>query len=200
MAIAEAPPLAVQMYPVIDMSDDDFFAFCQLNRELRIERAATGEIIIMSPAGGETGSRNADLIATLYAWAKQDGRGVTFDSSTGFVLPNKAVRAPDAAWVRRERLAKLTPEEKQKFLPLCPDFVVELRAPADRLIDLQAKMVEYSENGASLGWLIDPQTRTVHVYRPGQAIETLVGATAVTADPELPGFVLDLASIWEPGF
>jgi Uma2 family endonuclease len=181
-------------------ADDAFFDLCRRNAELRIEQTAEGDLIIMPPAGGETGYRNAEIIAQLGNWAKRDGAGVAFDSSTGFLLPNGAKRSPDAAWVTRSRLATLTPAQKQQFLPLCPDFVAELRSPTDRLPDLQAKMAEYQANGARLGWLIDPAERTVHVYRPAVAVEILAAPGRITADPELPGFVLELQEIWEPGF
>jgi Uma2 family endonuclease len=178
--------------------EDEFFEFCQANRDLRIERTANGEIIIVPPTGGETGNRNADLTAQLYTWAKQETHGAAFDSSSGFILPNLASRAPDASWVRRERLAQLTAGQKRKFLPLCPDFVVELMSPSDTLEAVQAKLEEYIANGAQLGWLIDPDERHVYVYRPGQLVEKLEAPERLAGDPQLPGFVLELAEIWEP--
>lgn len=190
----------VQMEPAIHSTDEEFFAFCQLNRHLRIERTATGEIIIMPPAGGETGSRNAEITMLLRIWAKQDGRGIAFDSSAAFVLPNTAILSPDASWVLGFRLAMLTAEQKEKFLPLCPDFVIELRSPSDRLPDLQAKMEEYIDNGAQLGWLIDPEKRQVFIYRPDAPVRHLSNPTALSGEPLLPGFVLPLADIWNPGF
>jgi Uma2 family endonuclease len=192
--------LVVNFSPAIEMTDKQFFEFCQINRDLRIERTATGKVILMAPAGGETGGRNAGLTASLYMWARQDGRGVAFDSSTGFKLPNGATRSPDASWVLRERLLKLTAAEKQQFLPLCPDFVIELRSPSDRVVDLQDKMQEYIDNGARLGWLLVPDTRSVYVYRPDTEPEQLSDPAQVTGDPVLPGFVLALAEIWNPGF
>ncbi len=193
-------PLVVQMQPAVNMTDAQFFAFCQQNRDLRIERTARGEIIIMPPAGGETGDRNADLTMQLRFWAKQDGTGVAFDSSTGFALPNGADRSPDVAWVLRTRLAVLTPEQKRRFLPVCPDFVVELRSPSDRLADTQAKMEEYLANGARLGWLIDPTNRQVHVYRPNTPVEQLDDPATVSGDPVLPGFMLDVPAIFDASF
>jgi Uma2 family endonuclease len=139
-------------------------------------------------------------ITLLTQWAWQDGTGVTFGSSGGFILPNGAMRAPDAAWVLRSRLAPLSAEQKQKFLPLCPDFVVEIRSPSGRLSTAQAKMQEYIDNGARLGWLIDPFSCVVYVYRPNQPVERLENPAAISGDPVLPGFVLDLQRIWEPGF
>jgi Uma2 family endonuclease len=151
-------------------------------------------------AGGETGNRNAAINAALYRWAKMNGTGVAFDSSTGFNLPNGAMRSPDAAWVLRNRLTSLTPEQKRKFLPLCPDFVIELQSPSDTLEGLQGKLQEYIDNGAQLGWLIEPDTHSVYIYCPGQEPEHLQSPGYVNGDPVLPNFVLDLTDIWEPGF
>ena len=154
----------------------------------------------MAPAGGEAGSRNMNLAAVVGQWARQDGRGVAFDSSTGFDLPNGATRSPDVAWVLRERLSQLTPQQKRKFLPLCPDFVIELRSPSDRVDDLKQKMKEYIETGALLGWLLIPETRTVIVYQHGREPEMLDDPTELIGDPLLPGLRLSLAEIWDPGF
>lgn len=193
-------PLVVHLRPVIELTDDQFFEFCQINRDLRIERTAEGDLLIMPPAGGETGNRNAALTTLLTSWAWQDGTGVAFDSSTGFTLPNGAMRSPDAAWVKRSRLAALTSEQKVKFLPLCPDFVIELRSPSDSLRSLRAKMREYIENGVQLGWLINPITRRVYVYRPNLPVEQLENPATISGDPILPGFTLDLSKIWELDF
>jgi Uma2 family endonuclease len=190
--------ITLRLSPAIEITDDEFFAFCQLNRDLRFERTAEGDIIVMAPTGGETGNRNADITAQLVTWTKRDGTGAAFDSSTGFKLPNGADRSPDGSWVRKSRLAALTHEQKLKFLPLCPDFVIELLSPTDALAVTQAKMSEYIENGAQLGWLIDPEVRQIHVYRPRHAAVILENVTQIAADPELPGFVLDLREIWEP--
>lgn len=165
---SEYTPLRLQMLPTLTMTDDQFFEFCQLNRELRIERTSQGDLIIMTPAGGGTSWRNSNIVIALGIWAKKDSTGVVFDSSGGFNLPNGATRSPDAAWVKRARLAQLTTEEKEKFLPLCPDFAIELRSPSDRLRDIQDKMGEYIANGLHLGWLIDPPNRQVFVYTPPQ--------------------------------
>jgi len=196
----EQVPLIIHLRPVIELTDDQFFEFCQINRDLRIERTAEGDLVIMPPEGGETGHRSILLGMFLTQWALQDGTGVTFGSSTGFNLPNGAMRAPDAAWVRRSRLATLTTDQKQKFLPLCPDFVVEIRSPSDRLSLAQAKMQEYLDNGAQLGWLIDPLSRQVYVYRPNRPVERVENPATVAGDPVLPGFVLDLPQIWETNF
>lgn len=191
----------LQLLPAVKLSHDQFFDLCQLNQNLRLEQTAGGEmLVIMLPAGGETGNRNLNLATDLNIWARKNKQGVGFDSSTGFILPNGATRSPDVAWVRRERLAGLTIAEKQKFLPLCPDFVVELRSPSDRLRTIQAKVQEYIDNGAMLGWLIDPVERKVHCYRPDTAPLVLDNPATVSGDPELPGFVLELGEIWEPGF
>ena len=186
----------VQFEPVIRVTDDQFFEFCQLNRDMRIERNAKGGIVIMPPAGGDTGRRNAEIALQLGLWAKRDGTGTTFDSSTGFSLPDKAVRSPDAAWVSNARLALLSDEEKKRFLPLCPDFLIELRFPSDYLYDVQNKMHEYRNTGALLGWLIDPEERRVYIYRPHLPIEELEDPDEIAGGPELPGFTLDLREIW----
>jgi Uma2 family endonuclease len=136
----------------------------------------------------------------LNAWAERNGTGRAFNSNTGFVLPNGATRAPDASWVKLSRLTKLGTKQRKKLGALCPDFVIEVRSPSDRLPALLAKMKEYCKNGAALGWLIDPETRKVHVYRPGKRVEMLNHPKRVSGDPELSGFVLELARIWKPDF
>lgn len=193
-------PLRLRTRGAFATTDAQFFAFCRQNPDLRIEQAADGDWIIMAPAGGETGSRNNELARQLGNWARQDRTGVAFDSSTGFVLPGGGRRSPDAAWVRRTRLSALTPEQKQKFLPLCPDFVMELRSPSDALAPLQDKMAEYQAAGASLGWLLDAAAQAVWVYRPGSDAVRLDAPAAVSGSPLLEGFVLELASVWDPGF
>jgi len=192
----DGSPLIVYLRPVLELTDDQFFALCQLNRDLRIERTARGELVIMPPTGWKTGERNAEITLQLRTWAKQDGTGVVTDSSAGFKLPNGADRSPDGAWIRHERLVTLTPEQQEKFLPLCPDFVIELRSPTDSLTLLLAKMQEYLDNGVRLGWLIDPIQRRVYVYRPQLPIEILENPDTVSGDPVLPGFTLDLCEIW----
>ncbi|MDX6270277.1 MAG: hypothetical protein QOD28_1500 [Acidobacteriota bacterium] len=181
----------------LDLSGDRFLELCQDNRDLRLELTAEGELIIMGPTASETGRRNAKLTFRLCQWAEQDGTGVCFDSSAGFTLPNGAKVSPDTSWIMRERYEALTDEEREQFAPLCPDFVVELRSKTDRLARLQAKMIEYVENGARLGWLLDPAARRVYIYRPGQqAAETLENPDALAGDPVLPGFHLHLNEIW----
>lgn len=188
------------MLPAIDMSREQFFQFCQLNGDLRIERNAEGSITVMTPAGGETGARNGLLAAALYRWAEEDGTGVAFSSSTGFELPDGAVRAPDAAWVPRNRLARFSPEAKQRFLPLCPDFVIELLSPSDSRAAARRKMEEYRANGARLGWLIDPARRQVAIYRADGGLEQRAEPDVLTGETVLPGFSLDLAALWKPPF
>ena len=197
-AEAREPYLTIHLSPALDLTDEQFFELCQINGDLRLERNAKGDMIVMPPTGGETGNRNTSITGQLYSWTKRDGSGAVFDSSAGFKLPNGADRSPDAAWVSHERLSQLTPEQKRKFVPLCPDFVVELLSPTDSLAAIRAKMAEYIENGARLGWLIDPEARRVFVYRPGVPIEELKNLTRVSGDPELPGFTLDLEDIWKP--
>ena len=194
----EIHPVVLKLKPAINLTDDQLFELCQLNRDWRIEYTAQGELIVMPPTGGETGNRNAEITFQVQSWTRGDQTGVAFDSSGGFKLPNGATRSPDAAWVRRSRLAGLTREQKQKFLPLCPDFVIELRSPTDNLQAVLDKMQEYLDNGAQLGWLLDPLTRRVHVYLPQRSPEILEAPSTVSADPLLPGFVLDLQKIWEP--
>ena len=194
----EIHPVVLKLKPAINLTDDQLFELCQLNRDWRIEYTAQGELIVMPPTGGETSNRNAELTFQVQAWTRRDQAGVAFDSSGGFKLPNGATRSPDAAWVRRSRLAGLTREQKQKFLPLCPDFVIELRSPTDNLQAVLDKMQEYLDNGAQLGWLLDPVTRRVHVYLPQRPPEILDAPNTLSADPLLPGFVLDLRKIWEP--
>jgi Uma2 family endonuclease len=192
----ENSPVVLHLHPVIELTDEQFFELCQINRDLRIERTATGELVIMPPTGTETGGRNFNLIGQLWVWVNQDGTGIGFDSSTGFTLPNGAERSPDAAWVKLERWNALSPEQQKKFAPICPEFVVELRSPSDNLEPLKTKMQEYIDNGALLGWLIDRKRQRVYVYRLGVSVECLDNPASVSGDPVLPGFVLDLSKIW----
>ena len=195
-SLTEQEPLVVQTRPVIDMDDEQFFQFCRINRDLQIERTAEGEIIIITPEGGSSGLGSGELTMIFGIWAKRDGTGKVFGSSTGFKLPNGATRSPDVSWVRNERLKALTDEQWQRFLPLCPDFVLELRSPSDALRRLQTRMEEYRRNGAQLGWLLDPIARRVHVYRPGPAVEILDDPLTLTGDPLLRGFMLEPPQIW----
>lgn len=193
----EANPIILHFSPVMKkISDEDFFEFCQLNPEWRFERTSEGDLIIMPPTGGETGNRNFNLTVTFGLWAKADGTGVGFDSSTGFTLPNGAKRSPDLSWVKLSRWDALGDDERKEFPPLCPDFVVELRSQSDSLATLQAKMGEYIANGAELGWLIDPLEKRVYVYRPQSEVERLDNPASVSGEPLLRGFVLDLKEVW----
>lgn len=192
----ENPPLVLHLHPAIELTPEQFFEICQLNRDLRLERMATGELVIMPPTGSETGGRNFRLLGQLYNWTERDSQGIGFDSSTGFTLPNGAQISPDAAWVKLERWNALTPEQQEKFAPIAPDFVVELRSASDTLKPLQDKMQQYIDNGVQLGWLIDRKQRRVYIYRPGNTVECLNNPATVSGDPILPGFVLDLSKIW----
>jgi Uma2 family endonuclease len=197
---AEQTPMVLRTSPALEMDDEQLFEFCRINREWRIERSAEGDLEIMPPTGGETSDRNSEINMQVRQWAKRGSTGVAFESNVGFILPNGAMRSPDASWVRRERLANLTAEQKQRFLPLCPDFVIELRSPSDPLATIEAKMREYIENGARLGWLIDPEERKVHIYKSNEPVQILENPGSLSGDPVLPGFALDLKPIWEPGF
>ena len=189
-------PLVLRLEPVLHLSDDQLLALCAINPELRIERNAKGELLLMPPAGLETGEQEGRIAVRLGSWAERDGTGVFISSSGGFRLPNGSVRAADAAWVARSRWDAISAEERKKFAPLCPDFVIELRSPSDRLRDLQDKLAEWIASGVRLGWLIDPEPRQVYVYRPGEPVERDDDPAELSADPLLPGFVLDLREIW----
>ncbi|WP_071187682.1 Uma2 family endonuclease [Trichormus sp. NMC-1] len=188
--------LTVNLDSVIKMTDDQFFKLCQANRDLRFERTANGELIIMPPTGGETGNKNARITQQVMNWTDTDGTGIAFDSSTCFKLPNGADRSPDAAWIKLERWDALTDEEKQKFPPICPDFVIELLSPSDSLKTTQEKMKEYIDNGVRLGILINRKSRQVEIYRPGKEVEVLNSPATVSGEDVLKGFVLNLGMIW----
>lgn len=182
----------IDINSVIQMTDNQFYRLCRANPELRFERNPRGDLIIMSPTGGETGNYNFEVVVDLGIWNRQAQRGKAFDSSTGFKLPNGANRSPDVAWIQNDRWEALTPEQQQKFPPICPDFVIEIRSPSDDLSSLQEKMREYIENGTQLGWLIDRPDRQVEVYRSGQPVEILEAPTSLSGESVLPGFVLPL--------
>ncbi|MBV9385847.1 MAG: Uma2 family endonuclease [Chroococcidiopsidaceae cyanobacterium CP_BM_ER_R8_30] len=187
--------LTLNLDAIVRLTDDAFYALCQANPEIKFERTSLGELIVMPPTGGETGRRNLDLSMQLGIWSKQTQLGVAFDSSTMFHLPNGAYRSPDAAWIVLERWETLSLKEREIFPPICPDFVVELRSPSDSLKAIQNKMQEYVDNGARLGWLLDPQEQLVEVYRRGQEKEVLSSPTHLSGEEVLPGFVLDLRGI-----
>ncbi|MBW4500767.1 MAG: Uma2 family endonuclease [Scytonema hyalinum WJT4-NPBG1] len=178
------------------VSHEQFKELAAVNRDLRLERTATGELIVMPPTGSDTGNRNLDIEGQLWLWNRQTKLGKAFNSSSGFHLPNGADRSPDASWVKLERWEALTPKEREGFAPICPDFVVELGSPSDSMETLRAKMREYMENGASLGWLIDRKSRKVEIYRQGRDVEVLDNPTTVLGEDVLPGFVLDLSEVW----
>lgn len=180
----------------INLTDEQFFMLSQNNPDLRFERTAQGELIIMPPTGGITGDRNSDLNYQLRGWSRKNKLGKTFDSSTGFKLPNSANRSPDASWVKMERWNALTEDEKEKYIPLCPDFVVELMSPSDTLEKTRAKMKEYMDNGASLGWLINRKQKQIEIYRLNQEAEILNFPQTLSGEDVLPGFILDLTEIW----
>lgn len=194
----EREPLVLRFSPRLKkMSEHEFYEFCQLNRDLRLELTSEGDLIIMPPTGSKTGIRNSRLNLRLAGWAEKDGTGQAFDSSAGFMLPNGAKRSPDFAWVSNERWNALTEEEQEEFAPLCPDFVVELRSRTDILANIQRKMEEYMANGAQLGWLIDPLERKVHVYRPSAPVEELDNPQTISGEPLLGGLSLNLGEIWD---
>ena len=192
----EGEAMIVRFRPAVRWTDEELFKFCRQNDELRIEQTAQGEVVVMPPVGSEGGARHFDLYAPFSAWRERVGGGRFFDSSTGFTLPNGAMRSPDLAWVTQERLHKLTKKEWEKFAPLCPDFVLELRSRTDRLPRRKEKMAEYLANGARLGWLIDPLEKQVFVYRPDVPVEHFKDPATLSGEPVLAGFTLDLARVW----
>jgi Uma2 family endonuclease len=191
--------LTLQIPPAVALTDEQFYQLCVANDEWRLEMTAEGELLIMPPTGGESGIRNSSLTAQLYNWNQQTQLGVVFDSSTVFRLPNGAKRSPDVSWVLKQRWEALPREQRRRFPPLCPDFVIELRSESDTLESLRSKMQDYLTNGICLGWLIDPQTPLVEVYRPNQETEQLILTPAslpnLSGELVLPGFVLELASV-----
>ena len=189
--------LPVRLRPEVPLTDDELLRFCAANDDLRIERNKDGELIVMTPAGGETGDKNSDIIADLKIWTRQDGRGRSFDSNTGFNLPDGSMRSPDAAWIELSRWNRLSREDRQRFVPLAPDFVIELRSPSDSIAELKAKMEQWIANGAQLAWLIDPLEQEVSVYRPGESPEVHHHPTTVQGDGLVAGFELVMTRIWE---
>lgn len=188
--------IILKLPPSIAIAEEKFFELCQLNHDLRIERNHAGELIIMPPTGGTTGNRSGSIFAQLYFWSEKDGTGICFDSSTGFKLAS-GDKSPDASWMKLDRWNTLTEEQQDKFVPLCPDFVIELKSPSDNLQTLQAKMTEYmKEPGIKLGWLIDRKARKVYIYRPDMTVECLDNPETISGDPILPGFVLNMSKIW----
>jgi Uma2 family endonuclease len=187
--------VTLNLEPVIHLSPEQFKNLCHANPEAKLELTKKGELVVMSPTGGESGIRNLKLSALLYLWTEKDGTGVAFDSSTMFELPNQAFRSPDASWISKIRWNNLSADDRKTFPPVCPEFVIELRSPSDRLKDLQDKMHEYIAQGTLLGWLIDPMRKVVEIYRTGQPVEILQNPTQLDGENVLPGFVLDLQGI-----
>ncbi|WP_337175857.1 Uma2 family endonuclease [Paludisphaera sp.] len=195
---AAVEPAAIMAVPAevrLKVEPDDFFALCAANPDLRLERQADGGVIVMSPAGSRSGGRNAKLVIRLGMWNEVHGLGEVFDSSSGFTLPSGAVRAPDVAWILRDRWDLVPPAEQDRFARIAPDFVAELRSPSDTLADARAKMAEYAAQGVRLGWLIDPMTKTVEIHRPGRDPEILAKPATLSGEDVLPGFTLDLKGI-----
>ncbi len=188
--------ITLKLNSIIKLTSEQFYQLCEENPDFKLERNANGELIAMPPTGGETGKSNSKFNLQIGLWNEQTGLGEVFDSSTGFTLPNKADRSPDASWVEKSRWDALTPEQREKFIPLCPDFVIELVSPSDSLKKTQEKMQEYIENGCRLGWLINRKKREVEIYRPGRDVEVLQSPQTISGEDVLPGFVLNLQKIW----
>ncbi|MEH2278369.1 MAG: Uma2 family endonuclease [Nostoc sp.] len=190
-------PLVLQIPSSMQMTDEQFFEFCQVNRDLHIERNKFGELVIMPPTGSETGNREVNISGQLWVWSEQDGKGITFSSGTGFQLSTGAERSPDASWIQLERWNSLSPKQQERFAPICPDFVVELKSLSDNLQTLKEKMEEYmNEPGIQLGWLIDRKQRKVYIYRPGLPEECLDNPVSVSGESVLPGFILNMSKVW----
>jgi Uma2 family endonuclease len=188
--------ITLNLNSIIKLTSEQFYQLCEENPELKLERNASGQLIVMPPTGGETGRSNSKFNLQIGLWNEQTQLGEAFDSSTGFTLPNKADRSPDASWVEKSRWEALTPQQREKFIPLCPDFAVEILSPTDSLKKTQEKMQEYMENGCRLGWLINRKKREVEIYRPGQDVEVLQSPLTLSGENVLPGFVLNLQKIW----
>ncbi|MEN9216155.1 MAG: Uma2 family endonuclease [Gloeomargarita sp. HHBFW_bins_162] len=188
--------IPIQIPRTLHCTEEQFIELVKANPDLRWELTAQGEVIVMPPTGSETGNYNIGLGTDIELWNRQQKLGKTFDSSTGFRLPNGAIRSPDVAWIRNERWEQLTPEQRRQFAPICPDFVVELISPSDELATVQAKMQEYLENGCRLGWLINPETRTVEIYHPNSPTKIATFDTVLSGEDVLPGFTLDLRTIF----
>lgn len=196
---SEQMPLQINLSAIATMSklsDRQFYDFCRTNPDLRIERNANGEIVVMPPAFADTGNRNGRVFGQLYIWSEADATGEAFDSSSGFTLPNGATRSPDVAWILGDRWNALSPEQQASFAPIAPDFVVELRSSSDTLASLKEKMEEYIVNGVRLGLLIDRKSRQVHIYRPNRLPEILDNPESVSCEPEMSMFALKMAKIW----
>lgn len=192
-------PVLLRFAPVLKkLTEQEFFEFCkQQEDDVRLELTGAGDLIIMSPTGSASGNRGFKLTAALGEWVRRDGTGQGFDSSAGFRLPNGAMRSPDFSWVKKERWDALAKKQRERFAPLCPDFVVELRPRTDSLKMLRRKMEEYVACGAQLGWLIDPFRRKLYIYRPQTEVEELNDPQTISGEPALPVLMLDLREIWD---
>lgn len=184
--------ITIKFNNILRLTDDQFYQLCRDNPEIKFERNIRGEITIMSPTGGETGKQNASIIADFVIWNRQTKLGIVFDSSTCFKLPNNSNRSPDVSWVKLERWNQLTPQQREKFPPIAPDFVLELMSPSDSLKDVQNKMLEYMDGGVKLGWLIDNKNHRVEIYRQGKEVEILDFPTNLLGEDVLPGLILEL--------
>ena len=195
-------PIVLRLDPIVEITDDVLLKLSSLNDTLRLEKNAEGELEILPPNSTDTGNQELNSATDLMVWARSNGTGVAFGPNAGFTLPNGAVRAPDASWVLKNRLAALSEEQRSGFWRIVPDFVIEIRSSSDTLTSIQRKMVEYIENGVRLGWLIDPvdSRRRIYVYRPSADVQIVEAPDSLSGDPELPGFTLNLAPVWEPGF
>jgi Uma2 family endonuclease len=188
--------ITLDLRPDLTLTDQAFEQLCHSNPDLRLERTAQGELIAMAPSGSETGYYNSDISGQLWQWNRKLQQGITFDSSSGFTLPNRAIRSPDAAWIEKSRWQAIPAEQRRKFAPICPDFVIELKSPSDDLSVLQGKLEEYRDNGVRLGWLIDPENYQVFCYRPQRAVEIFDNPRNLSGEDILIGFVLDLQVVW----
>lgn len=191
------PPLVLRLSPVVKLDDARLAQLCAINDTLRIERNREGDLVIMPPAFPESDRQNGELFGQLFVWARADANGIAFGPTAGFTLSNGAMRAPDASWILRSRWEALGEDQRTRaFTRVCPDFVGEVRSSSDRIVDLEAKMQEYMESGARLGWLIDPLERQVFIYRLGIPVERLNNPSTIAGDPVLPGFILELGPLW----
>jgi Uma2 family endonuclease len=187
----------LDLSPIVTLNREQFYKLCGANSDMKLERSAKGELIVMSPTGGETGNQNSELNLEVALWNRQKQLGKIFDSSTGFSLPQGGDRSPDVSWITLEKWNALTTEQRRGFLPLCPDFVIELLSPSDSWKEGQCKMEEYQQNGCRLGWLLDPKHQQVAIYRQGQPVEILKAPIALSGEDVLPGFVLDVRFLWQ---
>lgn len=189
--------ITINLQSIFDLTDEKFAELCYKNQEVKFEKTATGELIVMTPTGSETGEKNSSLTGQLWFWNQRTKLGIGFDSSTGFTLPNGAIRSPDAAWIKKERWEQLSKEERRKFAPICPDFVIELLSVNDNWYEGQKKMEEYKKNGVLLGWLLDAENKRVGIYRQNQEVEIVENPTSLSGEDVLPEFVLDLSEIFD---